>query len=323
MIGSGCCTVLLFLIFCFHSAESFSQEKKRVLINKITKDYIRIPGTKISMFLPKNFVLANDFKGLRNNSTGSTIMISDIPGSIKNNIQGFSKEMLQNTGVFVLGKQDFKINNLYAVLIKAKQFAYQNSYLKWLLILGNEKETYLITGSFLEKLNEDQSSVVLGSMLSVVYESEKKISPGDGMSFELNVKNTKFKLAKLVTNSLIYTVDGIVPTNSVDKSTITASAALLPFKVKDKKKYCIESLKQIPTVKEINENNISEFSADGISGYEMHTFGMKNQKKNELLYQLILFDDAMSYSIVGISIDNFDDNLKLFKQIAKTFKRKK
>ncbi|MBI5217732.1 MAG: hypothetical protein HY958_02225 [Bacteroidia bacterium] len=314
------CILICFLIFINHAQP---QQKEKNLNNKITKDYISVPGTKISMFSPKGFTLATDFKGFRNVATGSSIMITIIPGNINNNLPGFTKDMLQNSGVFMLGSEEFKINGFRAVLIKAKQIAYQNSYLKWMLITGNDKETYLVNGSFLEKMEKEESKTVLASVLSTVYQPDKKVNPTEGMAFELSVKNTKFKQAKLVTNSLIYTVDGLVPTKSKDLSIITASAMTLSAKVNDQKKYCINSIKQYPSISEIPDKNIMSLIIDNCMGYEIFAYGVnKKNAKTELIYQAVLFNGDMSYSMVGIAVDAFEENLKIFKQIMQTFKKK-
>lgn len=320
--------VLLSFIFILNtSSQLFAQQKnkiEKVYNNKITKDYVAIPGTKLSMFPPKGFESAKDFKGFRNSITGSSIMITTIPGNIKTNLMGFSKQALQNSGIFFIASDQFIINGFNATLIKAKQVAYQNSYLKWMLIIGNEKETYLVNGAYLEKLEKTESKPIFNSIMSIVFQPEKKVSTADGFPFELNIKNTKLKATKLITNAVIFTTDGLVPTKAKDKTALTASAILLPMKVNDYKKYCINSIKQYSSITEVPEKNISAVTIDNITGYEIHANGVnKLHGKAELIYQAILFDGDMSYSIVGIAIENFDENLKLFKNISKTFKRRK
>lgn len=313
---------LFSIAFLSLSAQQKKTEKK--IQNTITKEYISIPGTKLSMYFPAGFELAKDFKGFRNSTTGSSIMITTIPGNVKTNLMGFTKQALMNSGVFLIAADQFIINGFSATLIKAKQVAYQNSYLKWMLIIGNDKETYLINGAFLEKLEKTESKIVFNSVMSTVFQPEKIISAADGIPFELNIKNTKFKATKLITNAVIFTTDGIVPTKSKDKTAVTAAAMLLPAKVTDQKKYCINSIKQYSTITEVPDKNIAAVTIDNINGYEISAHGInKIHGKKELIYQTILFDGDMSYSIVGIALEDFDENLKLFKSVAKTFKRKK
>lgn len=320
--------IIVGLIFVSNtSVPIFAQQKSKtgkVFTNKITKDFVTIPGTKISMFPPKGFDVAKDFKGFRNSETGSSIMITTIPGNVKTNLLGFTKQALLNSGIFLIATDNFIINGFTAVLIKAKQVAYQSSYLKWMLIIGNEKETYLINGAYLEKLEKTESKIIFNSIMSTVFQPEKLVSAANGFPFELNIKNTKLKASKLITSAAIFTTDGLVPTKAKDKTALTASAMLLPVKVNDYKKYCINSIKQYSSIIEVPEKNIMAVTIDNITGYEIFANGInKLHGKTEMIYQIILFDGEMSYSIVGIAIEDFDENLKLFQSISKTFKLRK
>lgn len=320
-------TDVVVLFFIFIPIISFAQLKPqtpKIYNNKISKDHVSIPGTKLSLLLPLGFEIAKDFKGFRNSVTGSSIMISSIPGNINNNLMGFSKEALAKSGIFALGAEKFIINGFTSVLIKAKQIAYQNSYCKWMLIIGNTTETYLVNGAYLEKLEKEESKKVFESVMSVVFQPWKKVSAAEGFPFEINIKNTKLKATKLVTNSFIFTTDGFVPTKSKDKTTLTVSPMILATKVTDYKLYCINSLKQYNSVLTVPDKNISAIAVDAISGFEIFV-NTTNQihGKSELIYQTILFNGDMSYSIVGIAVDDFDENLKLFKSITRTFKLRK
>ena len=285
------------------------QKKQKIFTNTKSSGYVSILGTKLSVFSPKGFSVANDFKGFRKDVSGSSIMVSYIPGNIKMNLAGFTKEALVKSGVFMIASEELRINGFQAVLIKAKQIAYQNAYLKWLLIIGNENETFLLTGTFLEKLEEEESKIILACLLSTIYEPYQKLNPEEGMAFKLNVSGTKLKRSKLVTNSLMYTTDGNMPPKAKDKTTFTATASLHYEKISDYKKYCIETMKLIPTVKNIPEKNIFPVTIDNMKGFEMWTSG-KNQVhgQEEMIYQVVLFEDKMIYTLVGLSLDNFEEN---------------
>ena len=62
---------------------------------------------------------------------------------------------------------------------------------------------------------------------------------------------------------------------------------------------------------------------DKLSGYEIIANGKDDQDRPELVYQVMLFNGSDDYYIiVGQAKENYEQNLKTFKSIAQTFKRK-
>ena len=49
----------------------------------------------------------------------------------------------------------------------------------------------------------------------------------------------------------------------------------------------------------------------------------KDLFKMELIYQVVLFREQNFYVLVGLTYGNFEENLKMFKRVAKTFKPEK
>jgi len=73
----------------------------------------------------------------------------------------------------------------------------------------------------------------------------------------------------------------------------------------------------------VDENKINEIEIDGISGYEIVGEGLdKTNGTRELVYQVMLFTDDGYYIMVGTTKNDFEQNLELFKKVAKTLKRK-
>lgn len=61
----------------------------------------------------------------------------------------------------------------------------------------------------------------------------------------------------------------------------------------------------------------------GMSGYEIVGEGItKSSGRKELVYQVMLFTDNGYYIILGTTGSDFDQNLELFKKVARTLKRR-
>ena len=127
-----------------------------------------------------------------------------------------------------------------------------------------------------------------------------------------------------LTGMLLYTVDGKVPTESTDKTSFIVSPSVANVESIDKKLTAINRIKRMPyTDLKLDENKINEIEIDGLSGYEIVGEGFeKTNGAKELIYQVILFTDNGYYLLVGTSRNDFGENLALFKQVARTFKRR-
>ncbi|HEY9341819.1 MAG TPA: hypothetical protein VIQ23_09575 [Hanamia sp.] len=305
----------VFISFCLISV---GQKKFE---NKLTEKYHNIKGTKISLIPPKGFTDGINFLGLQQTESGSTIMILDIPGPYSETSKGITKDNMLSKGVEVSHIENLTINGLPAIFVTGTQNAYGNIYTKYIFVFGSENETMMINGVYpqnLKKIGEE----IKKSMLTVYYEADKKINPFESLDYSIDVSETKLKFGKSISNSLIFTVDGQVPTSSKDKTKLIVAKSFSQITQEDKKLFSINRLKQTPIEIE-NIKYVNEVSIDGISGYEIYAKG-KNKKTSETenIYQVILFSDQLYYILFGTTNDATEKSIEEIKKAVKAFKRK-
>lgn len=309
---------ILSTFFFFICLLTFGQNK---IENVITKEYINIKGTKISLIPPKGFTNGVNFLGLQQNESGSSIMILDIPGPYTEISSGINKENLLSKGIEVSNIENLTINSRPAIFVTGIQNAYGNIYTKFILIFGTNNETIMINGVYPENM-KDVGDEIKKSILTVFYETDKKNNPFDTLDYTIDVSETKLKFAKSMSNSLIFSVDGQVPTTSNDKSNLIVAKSFSEITTEDKKLFCINRLKQNP-IEIKNIEYTKEITIDGVSGYEIYAKG-KNKKTGETenIYQVVLFSDKLYYILLGTTNDETGKSIVEIKQAVKTFKRK-
>lgn len=309
---------ILSTFFFFICLLTFGQNK---IENVITKEYINIKGTKISLIPPKGFTNGVNFLGLQQNESGSSIMILDIPGPYTEISSGINKENLLSKGIEVSNIENLTINSRPAIFVTGIQNAYGNIYTKFILIFGTNNETIMINGVYPENM-KDVGDEIKKSILTVFYETDKKINPFDTLDYTIDVSETKLKFAKSMSNSLIFSVDGQAPTTSNDKSNLIVAKSFSEITTEDKKLFCINRLKQNP-IEIKNIEYTKEITIDGVSGYEIYAKG-KNKKTGETenIYQVVLFSDKLYYILLGTTNDETGKSIVEIKQAVKTFKRK-
>ena len=311
-------TKLLTGILLFFSFFVYGQEK---IENKLTDNHQDIKGTKISLISPKGFISGQNFLGLQQLESGSSIMITEIPGPYSEIVKGMTKENFLSKGVKTKKFENLTINGLPALLIHGIQNAYGYTFTKYILIFGNETETIMINGAFPDNMKEIGVQVKK-SILSAIYDEKRVVDPFETIDYSIDASKAGLKFGKNISNSLIFTIDGIVPTNSTDKTTLMVSKSFSTITIEDKKLFVMNKLKQLYTV-ETTIKYTNEISIDGINGFEAFA-ETKNKKTNntEYVYQVILFSDNLYYIIIASTADSTNERIEQLKETIKTFKRK-
>lgn len=291
------------------------------IINEITSNYVNVSGTKISLIPPKGFIKAQNFVGLQQDESGSTIMIMDIPGPFSEVSKGLTKANFLSKGVEIKSIEEFTINEKKGILLTGEQNAYGKIFSKYIFAFGTEHETIMINGAFPNNLMEIGKEIKT-SILSSFYEENKKINPFDNVDFEINTIGTGLIFAKSMSNMLTYNSDGLLPTKSINATSLIVGKAISNIDIEDKKLYAINRFKKMPfEIEKIESTN--EIIVDGILGYEITAIAKdKKTGLQEKVYQVMLFSDNLYYILLGTTNNEYEKNLSEIKKVVKTFKRK-
>ncbi|MBK9105121.1 MAG: hypothetical protein IPL92_11285 [Saprospiraceae bacterium] len=314
------CRYILTLIGLLTFSWTYGQ---RELNNTKTDKHQHVEGSNFFLIPPPGFVEASNFQGFQQESSGASIMVLDMPGPFAESTKGFTEEGLKSQGVKLIKKEEVNVNGYQGLFVTAEQLAYGVNYAKYILVFGDEQNTFMVNGAYPKNvpgLKED----MLEAIYSIVYEPDMVVDQLNSVPFVLVTEGTKLKLAKNMGGSLLYTVDGKIPTASADKTSFVAGLSISNVQTPDRKFTSIARIKQLPySSLVIDEDQITEIEIDGISGYEIHGEGVhKSSGAKELVYQAMLFDSNGYYIMVGTTRSDFAENLDLFKQVARTFKRK-
>jgi len=298
---------------------SFGQKE---LCNTKSEKHKQVCGTKYFLIPPTGFIAAPNFQGFQQLNSGASILLMEIPGPYIETTKGFNEEGLKTQGVILRKKEEIKVNGLQGIILTTEQFAYGTNFKKYILVFGDSEFTTIINGTFPNEI-KDLDIDILESMYSIAYEADLTIDPLSAVPFSINTENTKLKFAKNMSGSLLYTVDGKVPTGSEDKTSFIAGLSLANIQTIDKKLTAINRIKKLPfTEIKIVEEQILPIEIDGISGYEIVADGYNESGVKEMIFQVMLFTDNGYYIMIGTTQNDFQNNLDLFKKVSKTLKRK-
>lgn len=281
-----------------------------------------INGTRIILSPPANFNPSTQFPGYQLESHSSSIMVTEIPGAFAAATAGFSNPSeLSKREMSVLNKQEVKVDGQNGLLLKVEQTAYGTKFLKWLLIFGDEKETVMITATFPKRYEVELSEKMKASILTSQWERNKDVPPAEGLNFTVEEKSD-LRLAKRISNMLVFTKNGIFPTTDVRDPLFIVGRSISKTAIPDNEEYARTRVLQISQAKDIRIEQLNKINIGNLNGYEIVANG-KDAKSSQpmLIYQVMLFEERDYFLMQGlVGNENRQASIAIFKDMAKTFK---
>lgn len=280
-----------------------------------TDSLVKVPGTRCSLIPPEAFVAATEFSGFLNEEIGASILVNEVGLPYQQVQDVFTAEALKQKGIAFVGKQTVDFNMSKAILVKATQKAHGITYIKQVLIFGDDKATVVVSGTYPESFKSIEGKII-DAMFSTVYNKSETVNLHDAAPFALNVEGTDFKVDRSAGEMQVYSIDA--EANSPYKRLLAVARLTRNVAGPDRKRYAEETLKKDKTLQFDKVREINEITVDGLKGYEI----VADAKSKELLYQVMLFEDeGRYYLILGIGT-NFGSHLDTYRKLARTFKRK-
>jgi len=296
--------ILTLLVFCFENANA--------------QKHVSVLGTKFSLTPPDGFTSASNFSGFQNSGNGSSIMITELPSSYFAMSKGFTAEALKTKGMILKSKEKVDFKGKEATYLQVSQAANGTTYLKQILMFGDESKTIMINGIYPESSKEIENEIKK-SLFSTIYNETQNDNPFDAVKFSIDTKETDYKFVKYLSGSLLYSEDGNLPT---EKGIFMVSTSVGKFPESNHKQYSIERLKKLPNGEQSKIKEVNPIVIDNLNGFEIIANGKNADLQDEIVYQVMLYNKSEYYILVGQASNDQKQNLESFKKIAKTFKLK-
>ena len=278
---------------------------------------VKIPGTTYSLIPPDGFELSSNFTGFYNATNGASIMINELPAPYRELINSFTAEALKTKGITLINKETVDLNNSKATLLYLTQPSNGITYFKQLLLFGNDSKTTMINGIYPES-GKNIETAIKNSMFTIKESALLNSNPEESVKFSIDISGTEFKFTKNISGTLLYTIDGVIPS---DKPLLLVGNSVANVTTQNKQKYAEERLKKIPDAENSQIKSSTKIIIDGLNGFELIAENKTGNNK-ELIYEVMLFDNDGYYLIIGTAREKSNELLTTYKKIAQTFKRK-
>ncbi|MEM1136660.1 MAG: hypothetical protein AAGI07_12555 [Bacteroidota bacterium] len=315
---------LLIVLICLLVIEH-SYGQKLNDFNEPTSNHVLINGTNISMIPPPNFNQTANFKGFLNSEDRATmIMVMEIPGPYKEIVKGFTDDMLVTRGMKLSEKVDLQISDYSALLITLEQDANGLLYEKSILVYGDSTATTMVNGVYL-KDSIETGKAIQKSIKSVVIDTVLVVNPREALPYEVNEQVGNLKFANVMGNSMLFSRDGKIPTESEEMVLLFVDKSFAKVTIPDKKAFCISRLDNYPDdFQLIEKQGVNEVVINDFKGYELYAKKSgETKEKEEVFYQVVLFDGEYGYYILaGSCLASSELALDDIKQVINTFSLK-
>ncbi|MDD2792896.1 MAG: hypothetical protein PHD73_06935 [Sediminibacterium sp.] len=280
---------------------------------------IQVAGTKCSLIPPAGFTTATTFSGFQEKASGASIMINEMPAPYADILKGFTEDALKTRGMTLTGKSSIQRSDSEMTLLRVTQVANDITYMKQILILGYAAGTVLVNGTYPAAAKE-MDSLIQEALLTTVYDSAQQLNLEATVPFQIDVTRTALKPARYISGSLLYTVDGQIP-SALPSFVVGSSFSRMD--ITSRLTFTKERLKNLPGGENSTIQSVVEINIDQMQGYEIVAQKAIKDAAPELVYLVMLFSNQGEYYVMaGQAADNFDKNTQLFRAIAATFKRK-
>ncbi|MDA3910288.1 MAG: hypothetical protein PF448_02875 [Bacteroidales bacterium] len=313
---------LFSIIFLGPTLSLQAQSAKKITNNKHAA-YKKISGTQLYIVPPENYKESDRFNGYENILAGSSIMIFRVPGSVNENMVAFKRNKDIQKGMVVAREEMFLINGFDALLQAGVQFAHGKTYMRYVFVIGDMKNTYVFNASWYKDADfEKEAKRIRKALLGIIFVPEEDEAITEAFDFSVDFSACNLKPGNILMNSLVYTDDGQIPSQTEAKTAFMINESKIPFGEKHDN-YLNKVIQSYPidySTKQDLEPKAIE--VDGLPGLEFHAIGHNTKlNKSELIYIAVLFDGTTVYQLTGTSLKNFEARLPCFKKMARSFKR--
>ena len=285
--------------------------------NIVQADLTKIVGTKVSVFPPKDFTSSLQFSGFEHTNSGSSIMITEIPGPVLEVGKGLTKEGLASRGMILIEKNNIIVNSKEAKLLKIRQYAGSVEYLKWLLLLGDASSSVLVTGTFPVSVDKTIGLAIKKSLQTTIWDKNEIVGLFDGLAFRVR-ESEELKYSKRMSNMVILGRYGEFGQPSLSKPLLIAGSPISQDRIDNISAFSKQNIYQMAKMEDIKFIRESDIKIGGHPAYEI-VANAKNQADGTpmMLYQVIIPNGSnyiMIYGQVGKSIS--EKYIKQFREVA-------
>ena len=261
---------------------------------------VRVEGTRVRMTPPRGFVPAELFPGFQQVASGSSILVSEIPGPYSGLRSGMTKDGLASRGMTLLSSEPARLGGLDGALISVAQDAKGISFRKWLGLFGDEAETLMIVATFPASAAAALSDPLKRAVLTARWDREAKPKIFEGLTFRID-ETADLKISRRIANALMLTKDGKPGPVTPSDPLLVVGTSHSAVRIDDIQAFARRRVMQTAQVKDLRNRSEGPMTIDRLPGYEIVASAKDaDSGASIVVYQAIVVKDDVYYLVQGL-----------------------
>lgn len=264
-----------------------------------------VPGTRVALAPPPQFVESDRFPGFVHRETNASIVVNEIPAAFEQTMAGLTAGGLKTRDIVLLRREPIAVGGLSGLLLHLSQNAYGVRYLKWVSVFGDERHTTMITASFPADAEARFSAPLREAVASAqVVSAPPPPEESAGALFDL-APAEGLKTARRLGSKLVMTSGGEFPAaKPTDPILVAGASTTRGLVVQNRRDFAIARALAIASLKEIRITKTRPVSIGGLEGFEVLAKALDRATGESMIVcQTLLFGRTDYFLMQGIARD--------------------
>ncbi len=286
-------------------------------------DVVAIAGTRVSLEVPRNFIVATDFAGIIWQDAAASLHIAELPMPAEQMQESLTKSQLASRGMILMNSEHVSSAIGSALLLHISQNAQGVEFRKTMLIGGNESNTVLLTATVPATLAGEVAATLRQCLLTARWQPLRQVDPRVGVGFSVS-ESSDLKIANSVMGSaLLLTPGGVQTIASAADPFVVVARSTAAVEISDLSAFSKRRLNESNKLSGVKVHYETEFAVDGMPAYELVALATAETTVPVVVHQVVIFDGLHYFVIQGrVGIDEKDRYLNQFREIARSLSLK-
>jgi hypothetical protein len=283
---------------------------------------VRVPGTRISLEAPADFIPSTEFQGFEKRDQGASIQVTEIGVPFASYRGTFSREALEARSLYLAESGRWSIDGLDGLLLRVSDASGSRAFEAWILVFGDGGQSTLIVGTYPREYATHLGPAIRRSVLTATRDPGVEIGTFEGLPFEVEETRT-IKIATRMSDAVILTPQGVPGRVNPEDAFLVARAISGPFDFGNFESASREHLEKTGLLSDVTNLRGTLASVDGMTGYELTARARDARDGTPLVvYQMIVGEGQRQFQILGLVGESQASKfLPEFETVARSLRR--
>jgi hypothetical protein len=260
-----------------------------------------IRGTGVRLAVPEGFEIARDFPGIGRDEDLTSLLVTELSVPIDVSRQSFDVESLARRGIRADRIVAVRVDGRDGLLAHASQRAAGLVFRKWILLLGDDTRSVMLTATTPLDLEARYQRDLVETLRSARWTPSRDADSGGGSELPFRVDPVgPLRIVKSSANAVVLSEPGAAADGS-PPPIVTVGASSAQVQIRDLGDFARRRLAESASIDSIELESERSRELDGMPGHEIRARARDIQSQRPVaVTQLLATDGAHYYLVQGI-----------------------